>query len=605
MVFQVRKQETLATLLPVFLLTILLAAVFSPVWQFDFVNFDDTVYLTQNPHVRHGFTWAGIKWAFSLPTLGRAAEASPFWRPLTYLSHMFDMELYGGNAGGHHATSMLFHFFNVIMLFFIFFKITGERWKSFVVAAIFAIHPLQVESTAWVSARNNVLSAFFALWAVVFYLRFLKKGARINFVAMTMCFAFCLMSKSAAVTLPFLLVLLDFWPLQRKVSQERGLAKLWRLVIEKWPLFALSFFSCSIALVSRPSILKSQTTFGLGLFQSVVSYGFYLRKAFWPTALTVYRTWPPLGLLSLNVLGPFVLIASVTLLCVFLYKKQPFLAVGWFWFLLALLPASILPTPADRYMYLPIVGLGVIVAWAVPCFLTHFLGVQTKTILAACFAISLLVLTSVSRAQVLHWKDGVSFFQHLLSADPEHYFGQVNLGNALAERGQITEALEHYKRAIQIAPKQVAAYENLGTVLVKQNNFSGAKVAFQKIVEIKPDDWHAYFALGVIAQKEHLIAEAAALYSKAISLKPDAWHAHHNLGAIFAVAGKDDLAIHHYRKSLEYNANNAKVQLNLAKALLKKGNEQESKKYFKNAMALLPETSALRAEAEATLNALN
>ncbi len=575
--------------------------VFWPVIQFDFVNFDDIPYLVDNPHLKYGLTADGIKWAFALPSIQRGPELSPFWRPIAYLSHMLDMQFYGTKAGGHHATNLFLHLLATLLLFTFLLRATSARWKSLLISAFFAVHPLQAESVAWVSARNNELSSIFIFLSLLFYVSHAKKKSAANLLLSTICFALSLMSKPAMLGLPIILLCLDRWPLERILVWQD--TKKWiALAFEKWMFFGLSLLFAALTFLSQPGVLKAQTHGGLMLQNAALSGFFYLSKFFWPTLLTVYTPWPPTDFFY-QTLGAGAVLLFVSAFIFWRREKFPALLTGWMWYATALLPAAILPAPADRYVYLPIIGILIVVVWGVAgrSSSSTFHKIS-KALLISGFSGLLLLAAIASRKQIFYWKDGTSLYEHMLAIKPSHYFAHVSLANQLGENGKFEEAAKHYAEAIRIAPNQDSAYRNLGVLMMKMGRMEKAKTAFQKTASLKPADWYPRFVLGLLAQKEKDLESAAKYYLQAITVQPDAWRPYHNLGAVLAAAGDDEKAIICYRKTLELNTNNPTAHLALAKILERKGLATEAKIHTDIAATLLKNSTSGKKKQSAPSN---
>jgi protein O-mannosyl-transferase len=561
---------------------------------FEFLSFDDLGYLVKNPHLRFGLTWEGVKWAFAFPTIAREAVSSPFWRPVTYLSHLFDFELFGTRPAGHHATNILLHALNSVGLFVVLKYLTGKVGRSFCVAAFFLLHPFQVETVAWVSARNNLVSAFWLFALLGTHALYVKRKSAVSHNLTTIFFALCLLSKSAMVAAPFLLLMIDYWPLERTKLKLSG----WKaLVIEKWPLFLLSVSSAVTTLYVRPPILKESTSILQMAQHSAVAFGFYLKKTFLPVELTIYDTWANAQPAPwvIPVCGVAVIVISV--LVVRAAERKPYLAMGWFWWLFAILPAAALPEPADRYMYVPIVGIALAATW---CAAETFLK-SRQTLARILFLVCVFALALSSIKQVSYWKNDFTFFRRILALNPNHYFGNIQLGNAYAREGQVANAMTHYEAANKIAPSRTEPHFNIATLLAAQGDFGLARKGLGRALEIEPNNGAIYEQLGMVYQQEERFAEAAATYQKAVMLQPGAWRAHQNLAVLLDMAGKRSVAIAHQKESLKHNPNNPRSLIHLGQMFTAEGALEKAVQSYEMALKIERKPTELRRSAETAL----
>jgi len=457
-------------------LALMTLAVFWPILTHDFVNLDDGIYVTENSRVYGGLSLPAAVWAFTTVQYDN-------WLPLTLISHMIDAQLFSLHPYGHHLTSLLIHAANVLLLFLALRRMTANVWRSAFVAAVFAVHPLQVESVAWVAERKNVLSSFFCLVALRSYAAYAERPSRGRYAPVLLSFAAALLSKASAVTLPCLLLLLDYWPLER-------LRKGWRPpLVEKAPLFALGAAAGAAALLN--SRLKTLTDLPLGsrLANALVSCADYLRKAVWPSGLAVFYPHPGGSLNLLPVLGAAFLLAGVSLAAVRFRREKPCLLAGWLWFLIALAPMLGLvqvgdQAMADRYAYFPLIGLAVMAAWAVPSFPGR--GARGPALASAGLVSALMVAAGL---QVRYWRDSVALFERALAVNESNALAHAALGCALSERGETARAATHYRRALEIEPRIAAAHNNLGVALAAQGDISGAAAQFSEAARLfAPND---------------------------------------------------------------------------------------------------------------------
>ena len=586
------------------LLVAVTLATYVQVSKHDFVSLDDDIYVTENYHVRAGLTSAGIVWAFSFTD-------SPYWHPLTWLSHMLDCQLFGVSPSMHHLTNVVLHLANSLLLFLVLYQMTGALWKSCFVAALFALHPLNVESVAWVTERKNLLSTFFWLLTMVFYVRYSRKPGLARYSLVVTVFALGLMAKPMLVTLPFVLLLLDYWPLGRfPIQQVDGDTRTETakdtipafqrttyvsLVLEKVPLLILSVLSVSLTSLSvqRSGILISTTLvpMKLRIANGIASYARYIGKLIWPQELAVFYPYPSMVPLWQSV-GAGLLLAGISFLVIRAWRKLPYLCIGWFWYLGPLIPAIGLvqagqwPAMADRFTYVPAIGLFVILAWFIPHVLKKWryrrigLAVAAGAVLAAS-----MILTWT---QLHHWKNSVALFQQALKVTANNYLAYNNLGNVLEREGKVTQAIDHYVKALQINPNFPSAHYNLGYILSRQGKMDEAIAHYSKALQFNPDFAGAHNNLGNILQGQGKIKEAVFHFSRALELEPDSAEVHFNLGNALARQGKLNEAQEHFSRALEHRSEYAEARNSLGVILARKGRLDEAIVNFTEALRLKP-----------------
>ncbi len=547
------KNPTLLRVLMVYIVIILVTlSVYLPVNDFDFVNYDDDMYVLHNPRVLKGLTFKNILWS---PT---AIEAFN-WHPLTWISHMTDIQVFGLNAGGHHLTSAGFHIMNTILLLVWLNTMTGDFWKSSFVAALFALHPLHVESVAWIAERKDVLSTFFSFLTLLSYTHYCKKKNRQQYLLSLFFFICALMAKPMVVTLPFVFLLLDYWPLKRfpevfsKKVQVYDKRVLGHLLIEKIPFFIFSFLSCWITIVAQNSTVLSIETFPLipRIANSLISYTEYLAKTVWPFPLAVLYPHPRMFFLWKFIASLFVVL-SISYLAIRKIRHRPWLAVGWFWYIGTLVPVIGLVQVgvqgyADRYTYIPLIGLFIMIAWQVPEMTqswrhkTLALSVSAAGILSA-----LCILTSF---QIRHWKNSITLFEHTLKSTSENFVVHNNLGISLADKGNFDEAIVHYHEAIRINPSFCDPHYNLGFISYKQKNIQEAIFHFQDGIACNPNLAHAYYFLAIFYFEVKQIDNSIIYYKKALNIRPDYAKAMTNLGIMLELIGKYDESLAFFKEA--------------------------------------------------------
>ncbi len=509
-------------------LSLVTLAVFSPVRHYGFIDFDDDLYVTRNPRVNTGLTKENAIWAFTNISYGLN------WHPLTWLSHMTDVQLFGLHPGGHHLISLLIHLVNVVFILVVLMKMTGAFYRSILVAVLFAIHPLHVESVAWIAERKDVLSAFFwwlTLWA---YLRHVRKTGLINDLLPGMSFALGLMAKPMLVTLPFVLLLLDYWPLgrMRPHNRVRKKIRLIHLVGEKWLLFLLSACSGVVTYMvqRRGGVVGSLEAYSWWdrVGNALISYIVYIGKMLWPVNLAIFYPYEKHGIFQ--AIGAMILLAAISTLVTLLIKKHPYLPVGWLWFVGTLVPVIGLvqvgfASMADRYTYLPLVGLFIMVAWGAEQAVTRRL-VSTKTVGVVSIA-ALSILVMVSRRQVEVWENNTSLYAHAVAVTNNNWLADNNLADALFLQGKEEEALPYYIAAIKIKPDHpqlaryfVEAHMRLGRLMLKEKRFEEAESQFELVLRVRPRmaDTHHLRGVALLAMRKP--GEALEEFRAALRLNP-------------------------------------------------------------------------------------
>lgn len=599
---------------PVWLLAAALAlatlALYWPATGHDFISFDDTRYVTENPQVRGGLTWEGVKWAFRHPLLCN-------WHPVTVLSHMLDGQVYGLAPWGHHLTSVLLHALNALLVFVGLRQMTGARGRSLLVAALFAFHPLRVESVAWVAERKDVLSGSFGLLTLICYARYAAdsrlsalhgasartrhSSARFYFLSLG-CFALGLMSKATLVTWPFVLLLLDYWPLMRMAScarqeAERGAAVPtsgrvvpWgRLIGEKIPFFALAAVMSVVTYAVQAGAMPGAGKFPLSarVANALVSYSRYLGKQFWPTDLALFYPYPGHWPLA-AVLGSGGLMLGVSGLAFMWRRRAPFLLVGWLWFVGTLVPMIGLvqvggQAMADRYTYLPTLGLLVLVVWGAHALFRRWRGAGVAWAMAA--LAFCLVLT---RQQLGHWQESETVFRHAAAVTRDNYVAYKALGDALAGKRKMDEAIRQYEQALRLRPDDSGLHNNLGLALLQQGQTNEAIRQYQHALRLQPDNAHAHNNLGIALASLGQTNEAQQQFETAIRLQEDFAEARRNLGRILADRGQTDEAIRQFEAAIRQRPDDAETHVNLGLALGRKGRTDDAIRHYQQALRLNP-----------------
>ncbi len=540
-----------------------------------FIEFDDPEYVTTNIHVLKGLTWEGISWAMTTFSLGN-------WHPLTWLSHMTVVSLFGIEPRWHHAANILLHALNTGLLFLALARLTGAPWRSAFVAALFGVHPLHVESVAWVAERKDLLAGLFFMLVLLAYERYARRGKKVHLLAVTLFLALGLTAKPMLVTVPFLLLLLDLWPLGRAP---------W-LLLEKAPLFALSLASCVVTFLAQGKAIAALESLPLGarLANAVVSYAAYLGKTVWPASLTIlypYRPHSPWA-----VLGAALLLAALSWVMLSRFRRAPFLTIGWFWFGGMLVPVIGIvqvgdQALADRYTYLPLIGIFAALAWGVPRVVPE--RWQRAPALAVAAGAALVLLTWTSWVQVGLWKDSPTIFRHTLALTSGNWLIENNLGSTLYREGKFDEAEIHLREAIRIMPNDPEAHNNLGNALYSQRNLDGAIVEYRAAISLRPDLPEAHNNLGNAMLNKGELDAAIIEYRETIRLAPDNPKAYSNLGSALFGTGKLDEAIAQYREAIRLLPDFANARYNLGNALEARGLLDEAVVQYQNALRIRPD----------------
>jgi tetratricopeptide (TPR) repeat protein len=558
--------------------------VFGQTLGHEFVNYDDDLYVYENPVVQKGLTWEGFRWALTYGQIGH-------WHPLTWLSHMLDCQLYGLQAGGHHLTNILLHTATAILLFLVLRQMTGFLWRSAFVAAVFAIHPLRVESVAWVAERKDVLSAFFFMLTLGAYVRYVRRPpSKIRYGVMILLYALGLLSKNMLVTMPFVLLLLDYWPLNRLSGFSPRV--LLRRVAEKIPLFVLAVGSCvATALMPEKVPAEYMLSFALRMENAVVSYVTYLWQMIHPSGLACVYPNPVNDVPLWQVAGALGLLLAISGVAWAFRKTHPCLVVGWLWYLGMLIPVIGMVqisyyAHADRYTYLPQIGLYLLLTWAAADLCAGWR--HRRVVLGGGATVILVALIFCARTQASYWRNSELLWTHTLACTSDNAVAHVNLGNALLQKGSVNEAMVHYQKALQIKPDCVDAHINLGTALLQKGNVAEAIAHYQKALQIKPDSPEAHNNLGNALLKIGNVDEAIAPFQRALQIKPDFAEAHNNLGIALLQKGKVDEAIVHYQKALQIKPDFAEAHNNLGNALVQKGSVDEAIAHYQKALQINP-----------------
>ena len=514
--------------------------VFGQTLRYDFVNYDDPRYVYQNTRITSGISVANVAWAFS-------HIHSENWHPLTTITHMLDCQLHGLNASWHHFTNVLLHSFAVVLLFVALQRMTGDLWRSAFVSAVFAVHPLHVESVAWIAERKDVLSAFFFMLTLLAYLHYTRAPSIGRYLTVALVVALGLMSKPMLVTLPFVLLLLDYWPLERFETRKSNSGRRWsQLVLEKIPLIALSAVSSIVTFLAQRGAIgwTEQLPVSARISNALVSYVIYIRQMFWPVGLAVFYPHPENRLPILEISLAFVVLVGITAAAFVFRKKAPYFVTGWLWYLVMLVPVIGLVQVgwqghADRYTYLPQIGLYIAVTWAVTDFTRTWrfqrmgLGLATVIIVGA--------LSWRCCLQASYWRDSETLFTHALAVTRNNDVAMNNLGIIFLEKGQLDDAISNLQAAIDVRPENAPAHDNLAKALLRKGQVGEAMVHYRKFLEIEPENVEARNTLGTALIQQGHVKEAIDQWQDALAIQPENGNAASNLAWVFATCPEDSI----------------------------------------------------------------
>jgi protein O-mannosyl-transferase len=595
------------------LLLALVVWVFLPSLRNGFVNYDDNLYVTDNLQVQAGLTWPGVVWAFA-----RLHGAGTYWHPLTWASHMVDCQLYGLRPWGHHLTNLLLHAANTLMVFLVFRRMTGATWRCAFLAALFALHPLQVDTVAWVAERKNLLSTLFWLlttWAYVRYtqkrpsaeVRTLKvqppspatdnRRSTLDYLLALLFFACGLLCKPVLVTLPFVLLLLDYWPLQRfePVTTRAACSALARLIWEKAPLFLLAAVSSLITLMAHHSLgmldPASRPPMGMRVENAVVSYIRYLGKTIWPFDLAVFYPYPDAWPIPKVILCGLLLLA-VSALAVRAARSHPYVFVGWFWFVGVLVPFIGLiqvgaQAMADRFMYVPVLGLCTLSIWGAAELTSGW--PHRQTVLAIVGSVAVTACALAAHCQLKHWKNSLTLFSHAIAVTRNNALAECNLASALGAQGHPKEAIAHLREALRLYPPYAEAHVNLGVALVKEGKTEEGIENYRAAIESRPNYAQAHRLLAGALALEHKNDEAKQEFLEALRLKPDYPEAHARLGHLLLLQGAQEQGLLHLYEAIRIRDDCENGHYYLGGALARQGRIREAVVHFRAAIRVQPD----------------
>ncbi len=553
-------------------------ALFSQVRHFEFINFDDDLYIVKNPHIQKGLTLSGIKWAFEADLI-KPAENLDYWQPLTAISRLCDIQFFGLNPASHHLMNVFFHALNVFLLFLFLRKITGAFWRSFFVALLFAIYPVQAEAVAWVTSRKDVLCTFFGFLCMITYCdSVLKKSGKLYWISILLCAA-SLLSKPLFVTMPVLLILVDFWPLKRFQNEKIG-----KILADKIPFLLLSIFMIVLFARTQSRDAMSYLPPSQVILKAFVSYLDYFLIACDLAHLGIRNTNFGTMFASLRISIAFLFLTLLFAMSWRFRVKRPYVTFGLFWFLIALLPSVVLPVMGDRYLYVPISGVFIVVTWGIHDALKNQ-GSAKKNLSAAIITIIFIFLFVRSWIQIGYWKNSETVFRQALRVSEWDALAMNNLGTALMEQKRYTEAKKLFEKAIQTLPYYMKPYYNLAYLSSLEGKTEEAIRQYQIVIKIDPLYAEAYNDLGTLFIRQNRLDEARAYLEKALERKPIP-RTYNNMGFVLEKEGKFDAAANYYGKALELDPINAEAQNNVGIALARHGKFDEAIRHFREALRL-------------------
>jgi Tfp pilus assembly protein PilF len=563
--------------------------VFAPVRHYAFVDFDDAVYVLQNCHVTTGLTWANVTWACTSLHAG-------YWIPLVWLSYMADIRMSGLDPGALHVTNLLLHLANTLLLFDLLYRLTRAAGRSGLVAALFAVHPLHVESVAWITERKDVLSTLFWLLAMHAYLGWVKKPTWKRQAVLLVLFALGLTAKPMLVTLPIALLLLDVWPLGRLTGPDgRGpsLAALPALVREKIPMLVLAAMASCVTVVAQQGggavVDASRLPWSERAANALVSYAAYVGQMWWPTRLVAL--YPYSSLNTWSVLGAALGLAGVTVLAIRGARRCPYLLVGWLWYVLTLLPVIGLvqvgvQARADRFTYVPLIGLFVVVAWGVPDLVARWR--LPRLLLPAVASLIVVLCALTARQQVRTWRNAMALWQHAVDVMPENYYAHTRLGTLHLADGRTNEAVEQFAEALRIAPQYAEAHYGFGVALDQQGHLEAAIVQYTDALLAQPGLTEARNNLGVDLATVGRVDDAFAQFTEALRIDPRVAETHDNLGVLLAAEHREEEATAQFLEAVRLQPEAEAARFHLGQALARAGRVDEARAQFQDVLRINP-----------------
>lgn len=582
------KKNTILTDICIYgLLTISILIGYFQVIDYEFINYDDNQYITENPNIYEGITLKSLQWAFT-------SKYAANWHPLTWISHMIDVKLFGMNAGMHHLMNVLIHIANTLLLFYVLQHISANRWSSAFVAFLFAIHPLHIQSVAWVSERKDVLSTLFWMFTLLYYAKYVTTPCIRNYLMIILCYLLGLLSKPMLVTLPFVLLLLDYWPLGRFQIQSHSIHHFLDLVKEKIPLFILSILSSIITFIAQKesgAVVQVDTIpLDLRIVNALNSYVMYIVKTIYPHNFSIFYPYSSEIPFWVTV-GNILLLVTITFLSIIRVKKYPFISVGWFWYLGTCFPVIGIvqvggQAMADRYTYIPLIGIFIGIAWGIPCWVARFH--YRKYLLTGCFIATVGVLLPITHTEVKYWKNSITLFERAIQVTKDNYVAHENLGSAYLEIGNEDKAIFHIHELLKLKPNHWEAFSNLGVAYCRKKEFDKAFRYLEYALNKNPSSDLANNNMGILMKEMNRHEEAIQFFNKAIQLNPNSSNSYINLGTLYFEQRKYSDAIDMFLAAMKIKPYHPEPYFKLANTYAELGNYHEAIQYFKISLQLNP-----------------
>lgn len=591
------------------LLIISTSLVYYQVGSHEFINFDDPDYVSENNHVKEGLSMESVKWAFDFPE-------KQYWAPLSFVSHMIDIEMFGMNAGLHHLMNLFYHILNCLLLYLVMRLMTGAYWRSAFVAGLLALHPVNVDSVAWMAERKNLLSTTFWLLTMVVYLYYSRKPDIKKYALLLGTFILGLMAKQMLVTLPFVLLLLDFWPLGRikmvwneSREETRGTVRSFlisgtpfvRLVMEKLPMLVLSLAAIVISFMSvkdSSTVITTQfVPMSLRIENAIVSYVHYLWKLFFPHNLTFYYPYPDV-IPAWQVIGSAALLILTTAFVLRLFFRAPYLTVGWMWFLGTIVPVSgiiqggLWPAIAERWAYVPFIGIFIMISWGLQDLLENRIVRHELFIVPATLVLVVLALLAWRQASV--WKDDMTLFTYAIRINPRNFVAHVNLGDAYVKANRSQDAIPHFIEALRLNEGDIIALRYLGSLYKKNKELDKAIQCYLQILKHEPESASLHYDLGELYADKGLLDKANQEFLTVIKLNPRDAGAYYNLGVIAAKNGQKEVGINYLTSALRIKPSDVDSRLALGVVLLNEGKAGEAIGHIKEVLRMKPDSKEAR-----------
>lgn len=565
------------------IIVLLVISIYYQVKKHEMIIFDDDIYF-ENKNVKNGITFEGIRWAFSFEK-----KRGTYWHPLTWLSIMLGYEIYGDNPGMHLVMNLFIHLINCTLLFILIHRLTGAVWKSAFVSFIFAAHPLNVESVAWFTQRPNLLSACFLMLTLLAYKLYTEKNGIIYYLLVLLIYILGLLAKPSIVTLPFILLLLDYWPLERLKIFHKNNLKI--LILEKIPFLILSGASVFITIKSIGHFVSNEyVSFIYRIQHATLGYIIYLFKLIWPYNLSIFYPRPMNIPIFVTLISAVVIVSITTI--IFVLRKEKYLTVGWLWFLGTLIPvmgfvqAGLVGLIADRYAYVPFIGLYTMMIWGISKLLERYK--VSKSYILPVFILFVLNLTVTSWVYLQNWKNSLTIFEHAIKVNPENALAHNNLGTVLAEEQRYEEAVAKFKMALKIHPNYKKANYNIGLALMNSGSHEESIKYLERYVELCPDDANAYGYIGKTFLKIKEVKKSIKYFTRALELDSRTEDAHFGLAMIYNHKGQINEAIKHYQSVIQYHPENIDAYIHLGNIYFRETRLKDAKKLYQKAIDLKP-----------------